>query len=327
VVLNVTAVGLSGSPSSFLTAWPTGEVRPNASNLNYTTRDVIPNLVTVKIGAAGRVSLYNDTGSVHVLADVAGYYATGADSAFNALQPSRLLDTRTGNGAPAATVGPNGVIDLQVTGRGGVPDGATGVVLNVTAVGLTGAPSSYITAWPTGTTLPNASNLNLTTGQIIPNLVTAKIGTGGKISLRNDTGNLHLLADVAGYYAPTGATFTAVAPQRLLDTRTGTGAPPARIPAGGTIDLQITGRAGVTPDATAVVLNVTAVGLTGAGSSWLTVWPTGQPAPLASNLNMTTGQIIPNAVIAKIGTNGKVTISNANGNIDILADIAGYYTG
>jgi hypothetical protein len=327
VVLNVTSVALSGSPSSYLTAWPTGEARPNASNLNYVAGEVIPNLVTVKVGAAGRVSLYNDTGSVHVLADVAGYYATSAESAFNAVQPSRLLDTRTGNGAPTATVGPNGVVEVQVTGRGGVPAGATGVVLNVTAVGLSGSPSSYITAWPTGTTTPNASNLNLVAGQIIPNLVVAKIGTGGKISLRNDTGNVHLLADVAGYYAASGATFTPVAPNRLLDTRTGVGAPAVRIPAGGTVELQVTGRGGVTPAATAVVLNVTAVGLTGSPSSWLTAWPTGQPAPLASNLNMVTGQIIPNSVVAKIGTDGKISISNAAGTVDVLADIAGYYTG
>jgi len=273
------------------------------------------------------VSLFNDSGSVHVLADVAGYYATGAESAFNALQPERLLDTRTGNGAPAATVGAGGVVDLQVTGRGGVPAGATGVVLNVTAVGLSGSPSSWITAWPTGTTLPNASNLNLVSGQVIPNLVVAKVGAGGRVSLRNQAGSVHLLADVAGYYGATGSTFTPVAPERLLDTRTGVGAPQVRVPAGGTVELQVTGRGGVTAGATAVVLNVTAVGLAGSPSSWITVWPTGQPMPLASNLNMVTGEIIPNLVMAKIGAGGKVSISNAAGNVDVIADIAGFTTG
>ena len=79
--------------------------------------------------------------------------------------------------------------------------------------------------------------------------------------------------------------------------------------------------------ATGVVLNVTAVSLAGASSSWITAWPTGQPMPLASNLNMVTGQIIPNSVVAKIGANGKVSISNAAGNVDVLADVAGYFSG
>jgi len=46
-------------------------------------------------------------------------------------------------------------------------------------------------------------------------------------------------------------------------------------------------------------------------SAWITAYPTGQPAPLASILNMVTGQVIPNSVVAKIGANGKVSISNA----------------
>lgn len=242
VVLNVTSVAMTGAPASYLTAWPTGATRPDASNLNYLTGDVVPNLVTVKIGAGGKVSLYNDAGSVHVIADVAGYYATSAESAFTALQPARILDTRIGNGAPTAPVGPTGVVELQVTDRGGVPAGASGIVLNVTAVGLSASPSSFITAYPTGSTLPLASNLNLVAGQTVPNLVVAKIGAGGKVSLYNNAGQVHLIADVAGYYDATGSTFTPVDPQRLLDTRTGNGAPAVRIPAGGTVELQVTGR-------------------------------------------------------------------------------------
>ncbi|HEV2068361.1 MAG TPA: S8 family serine peptidase, partial [Acidimicrobiales bacterium] len=49
---------------------------------------------------------------------------------YHALEPSRILDTRSGNGAPAAKVGPGARVDLQVTGRGGVPaTGVTAVVM------------------------------------------------------------------------------------------------------------------------------------------------------------------------------------------------------
>ncbi|HEX7916692.1 Ig-like domain repeat protein, partial [Rudaea sp.] len=100
-------------------------------------------------------------------------------ASFVALQPSRLLDTRAGfsttdgqfAGIGAATEG--GVVDLTVAGRGGVPNtGAVAVVLNVTVTNPTAL--GYITAWPSGTTQPNVSNLNFTPGKTIANLVVAK---------------------------------------------------------------------------------------------------------------------------------------------------------
>ncbi len=72
VVLNVTAV--SPSAGTYVTAWPTGETRPPASNLNVPPGDVRPNLVIVKVGAGGKVSFYNDAGTTDLIADVAGYY-------------------------------------------------------------------------------------------------------------------------------------------------------------------------------------------------------------------------------------------------------------
>src|SRR5262249_59435927 len=64
------------------------------------------------------------------------------------LVPARVLDTRSGNGAPVAPLGAGASLDLQVTGRGGVPAGATAVVLNVTVTNPTA--QSFLTAWPTG---------------------------------------------------------------------------------------------------------------------------------------------------------------------------------
>jgi hypothetical protein len=72
VVLNVTVT--EPTAVSFLTAWPAGEVRPLASNLNYAAGQTVPNLVVVKVGAGGVVDLFNNVGSTHVVADVAGWY-------------------------------------------------------------------------------------------------------------------------------------------------------------------------------------------------------------------------------------------------------------
>ncbi len=202
VVLNVTAV--SPEAAGFVTAYPTGTAQPAASNLNFARGQTVPNLVTVKLGTDGKVTLTNNSpGPVHLLADVAGYYLDGTPStrgAFAALEPTRLLDTRVGNGSARVAVGANQTIELQVTGRGGVPaSGVSSVVMNLTAT----APSAsgFVTAYPSGSARPTASNLNFSARQTIPNLVAVKVGDGGKVSITNSSpGTVHLIADVAGYY-------------------------------------------------------------------------------------------------------------------------------
>jgi len=77
VVLNVTAV--NPTAATFITAFPTGETQPLASNLNVPPNDVRPNLVIVKVGASGQVSFNNNAGNTNLIADVAGWYgAAGA---------------------------------------------------------------------------------------------------------------------------------------------------------------------------------------------------------------------------------------------------------
>ena len=202
VVLNVTAS--QPTAGGFVTVYPAGTIMPTASNLNFSPGLNIPNLVTVKVGDGGKVNLTNNSaGTVQLIADVAGYYLAGqADEpgAFVSLDPSRLLDTRAGVGAPKAPVAADATVGLQVTGRGGVPvPPVAAVVVNVTVTEP--ATGGFVTVYPFGSSQPTASNLNFTGGQNIPNLVSVKVGTDGKINLRNNSaGNVHLIADVAGYF-------------------------------------------------------------------------------------------------------------------------------
>jgi hypothetical protein len=76
---------------------------------------------------------------------------------------------------------------------------------------------------------------------------------------------------------------------------------------------------------TAGVLNVTAEGPTSSG--FVTVYPSGQPRPLASNLNTVGNGTVPNRVVVQVGTDGKVDIYIDVGTVHLIADIAGYYTG
>jgi hypothetical protein len=74
------------------------------------------------------------------------------------------------------------------------------VALNVTATNPTAA--SFLTVYPTGQTRPTASNLNFVKAQTIPNLVTARVGAGNKVTFYNNAGTVDILADLAGYCAP-----------------------------------------------------------------------------------------------------------------------------
>ena len=64
------------------------------------------------------------------------------------------------------------------------------------------------------------------------------------------------------------------------------------------------GRTVVPPTARAVVANVTATDTT--APSYLTAWPDQAPQPLASDLNWTAGQTVPNLMVVELGANGKL---------------------
>jgi hypothetical protein len=56
------------------------------------------------------------------------------------------------------------------------------------------------------------------------------------------------------------------------------------------------------------------------------VWPHGQAAPTASNLNWAPGQTIPNLVTVPIGDAGQVDLLNHTGSVNVIADVVGYYS-
>ncbi len=302
-----------------------------ASNLNFVAGQTVPNLVVAPVGSDGKVTLYNGSaGSVQLIADISGYYMGGTVPAggFGSVAPLRMLDLRTGTGAPQGNLAAGGTTTFTVLGSGGVPaSGVSSVVLNVTATGATAG--GFITAFASGTPRPLSSNLNFLTGQTVPNLVMVPVGADGKVSLYNGSaGSVALIADISGYYVagavPAGG-FGSVAPLRLLDTRYGTGAPKAAVPADDTVSVEVAGHGGVPESGvSAVVLNVTATAPKASGFS--TVYASGTPRPLASNLNFATGQTVPNLVIAPVGLDGKVTLYNgSSGSVELLADVFGYF--
>jgi hypothetical protein len=326
VVLNVTVTNTASS--GYLTVYPNGKTITSGSNLNWTSGTTIANLVTVPVGAGGKVEFKNTSGgTVAIVADLFGYYTSGSGSSYTPESPTRILDTRKGGAlGPAGPVAAGGTISLKVAGAGGVPtSGATAVVLNVTVTGGTG--SGYLTVYPgNDTTVPIGSNLNWAAGQTLPNLVTVPVDSSGNIRFHNTSaGAVQIVGDLEGFYSSAGSTFTAAGPERALDTRNKIGVSTTTpIQSGGSVTLTVAGANGIPSGIKAVFLNVTVTGATGTG--YLTVYPDGVTLPTASNVNWNAGQTIPNAVLVSVGSDGKVVFHNTSGGtVHVVADVFGYF--
>ncbi|MBC6446838.1 hypothetical protein [Actinokineospora xionganensis] len=189
VTFNLT--GVSATQSTYITAWPTGASRPRASNLNLTTGEATPNQVTVALGRDRKVSLYNHAGTVHLLVDPTGFYASDRGLAFFPVAPTRILDTR-----PARGLGQGETHTVSLAGI--LPAGASSIVCNVTGTNTTA--TTYVSIWPTGSTKPKSSHLNLVAGQTAANMALLGLGTDKSIQIYNNAGYVDIVADLAGYF-------------------------------------------------------------------------------------------------------------------------------
>ena len=128
-------------------------------------------------------------------------------------------------------------------------------------------------------------------------------------------------------------TYVPVTPCRLFDLRPApdnVGPRTSPLGPGETFTTQVTGSngncVGIPADATAVAMNVTV--LNGTASSFLALFPADEvDVPVVSNLNWTPPQApTPNKVDVKLSPDGKVKVFNKFGTVDVIADVAGYYT-
>lgn len=332
VALHVTVTGATGA--GYLTVWPAGTSRPNASSINFGSGQTVANTVLVSIGAGGVVDLFNGaTGSAHFIVDVSGYTdQSGGDGrgAYGTLSPARILDTRSGIGAPKAALASGATIHLAVVGHGGVPPvndgfGYAAAVLNVAAVAPSGP--GYITVWADDAPRPATSNLSLATGQTRANLVVAAIGSGGGVRIYNGSGHpVELIADISGYFSsglPNAQNqFAVTGPTRVLDTRAGIGGPAVPVAAHAKVTVSL----GTTIPLSSAVLDLTVVGPTASG--YLTAWADGSTRPGTSSLNFAAGDTISGLSFVPVSGSDKVDIYNgSNGTVEIVADEAGYVTG
>jgi hypothetical protein len=197
VVLNTTVTG--PQKAGVLTVYPDSPAAPIASNLNFTAGETVANLVIVPLHN-GIADIYNNSGgSVNVVADLSGYFASGAPDSFVPYAPTRILDTRTGRQGPVKSGGTVDAYPDTFSGCAPVCAGQVASVVNVTVTAPTKA--GYLTAYGWNDPRPATSSLNFTAGKTIPNLA---IAPGTAVSVYNGSaGTVQVVVDEYGYFIRT----------------------------------------------------------------------------------------------------------------------------
>jgi hypothetical protein len=190
VVLNVTST--NSTTGGFLTVHATPTV-PNASNVNFPAGRNVPNLVLADLDSNGRVNVTNALGLTDVLVDVMGYFGTTGDE-LTPLTPDRAFDNR-----PGAKIGPDQTVTVTIAGRPQIPAGVTAVLANVTVDASTAA--GFLTVYPQAP-LPNTSNVNFIAGDTVPNLVLARVNSGGQVLVTHTSpGSSNIIVDTFAAFA------------------------------------------------------------------------------------------------------------------------------
>jgi PKD repeat protein len=199
---NLTVTGQTAPGYVYL--GPNATANPTSSTLNFPTFDNRANNVVVALGPGGTLSATYGAagGTTHIIFDATGYFLNdGSGARFVPLTPSRLLDTRFGNGL-SGVYSPSVPRTFQVTGRGGVPATAIGVTGNLTVTGQTNLGAMFL--GPNANANPSTSNLNFPVGDNRANGVTMPLGAGGTLSATYlaGWGSTQLIFDVTGYFKP-----------------------------------------------------------------------------------------------------------------------------
>ena len=218
-VVNLT--GVVGSASTFLSLFPTNSsgqcVFTGTSTLNIAAGVVEANRVMVTLGPASTGGLatslcvYNAAGSINLLVDANGWFGStsaAAGSQYQGIQPTRICDTRVpGTSCPQGSVTSRGIV-IPVAGQDNIPSATSShppvaVIANLTAVAPT--QGTFLVMYAANLGTPGASDLNVSAGQVLPNLVVVQLdpvpgAEQGDVVLVNAAGSVNAVVDIEGWF-------------------------------------------------------------------------------------------------------------------------------
>jgi len=238
-----------------------------------------------------------------------------------------MLDTRGRNG-DGPIPGSGTTLRIPVRGDHGVPASATAVAVQVTAAEGTG--TGWLAVMPSGSTPGQSANVNVDVpGEEISNLAVVPLGHDGSIEVFTHAPT-HVVVDLVGWWSPVVEAVSAgrfesnETATRLLDTRVD----PTRSKAvtGGTITLDVTGRAGVPASGvTAVVVNIAATDTEGPGFVQAGPASTLRPGRTATLNVDAAGQTVSSAAVVPVDADGRIAIYTQRG-ANVVVDVTGWFT-
>jgi alpha-tubulin suppressor-like RCC1 family protein len=320
--------------------------------------DPTDGIVTVTLKAQSVEDFSGNLGPLSAVTAASVTVSPAVGSTYHAISPARVLDSRP-SAKSRANIGLWGkftagtVRTFRVSGVTyvGAKNGAIAVPANAIAVTgnltMTGASAAGLIALgPTMSTTGDTTTLNFsmtsaTASENRANNVTMGLASDGTLSavFRSSTAGatVDLIFDVTGYFLPdsSGATYHALAPGRVLDTRAGPGqiGRPGKFATGAVRTISVAGVKGlgwssalVPSNATAVTANVTVTNATSNG--YASLGPTMSSLPSTSTLNVVKGHNTANGVTValKSGRLQAVWVGTKGSSADVVLDITGYFT-
>ena len=313
VALSMTAVN---SEADFFTVYPCASGRPETSNLNARAGFATPNLVVAIPDVNRQICVYSH-GRSDLIIDLSGWWSDGPNR-FGSIAPKRVYDSRQ----PGFTaLAPLEVREVQVPSSV-IPANSTAAVVNLTAANA--VQPGFMTAFPCGRAVPNASNVNFLAGEARAVGAIVGLGLDNKLCVIADT-TVHVIVDVTGFYglAPTWGPSAVIEPtagRRVVDSRNGIGGPLQPLAAGEIRSFDPVAGLADAADAAAVMLNFVSTDAAGAG--FLTAFPCGGAVPNVSTLNYVTGEAATNLATIELGADRRVCVVSSvptNVIVDVFA--------
>lgn len=243
----------------------------------------------------------------------------GNTTGFLAVPPVRLVDTRSGVGAPQMPVGAHCVLRVELNDPS-APVGATAAVLTVTSAG---APrSTFLTVYSCGSARPYVSHLNPRPSDPVPGLAIVPIDASDAACIYVDD-TTEVIVDLTGWYAPAGSPLHELTPLRVLDTRSAPRTPGLALGRpldGTTIRIPLAGHA-LPAEARAVAAVVTLTNAT--QQTFATAAPCGSLSG-TSTVNTLPGLDRGAPAMVGLDAGGDLCVF-VDRSADVIVDITGWY--
>jgi hypothetical protein len=345
VVLNLTTVHPAAQTS--LTAYASGGSRPLTQTLWANAGQTIDDNATVRIGAGGKIDIYNGQATTDIIADVYGFYTSDtalASTMGNGGQwgvyddtPLRVLDSRSDGGALAPGFFYTPVIPFNDYARLHVH----AVAVSITTLNATG--SGALSAYSTGNVRSPSmlGTIRFAHGQVIQNMAilpvkyttsTPSSPAQPYIAIANiSSQSTHLVVDVLGFFDDgtllnTSRYVPATTPQLVADSSKHVNLGnlgPGQI---GTVDP------GAAAVASTWALQMTVSAVRPTSNTNVGLWPdvsvdAGGPldTPVNGRMQAPRGAITASAMMSEVGTNNILDIINGAGTTSVRVQVDGRF--